>query len=85
MQVNPDNSRGIRALTFLLFKYNTLKKKQQQQILVKVYVSRSHGEMASGVLNLHHDGDFRGASSQSSITWYKSANRRTGIPAVYES
>ena len=40
MQVNPDNSRAMSALTFLLFKLNTLQTK-----IVKLWVSRSHGVM----------------------------------------
>ena len=39
-QVNPDNSRAMSALTFLLFKLNTLQKK-----IIKLWVSRSHGAM----------------------------------------
>ena len=38
--VNPDSSRAMGALTFLLFKLNTLKIK-----IVKLWVSRSHGVM----------------------------------------
>ena len=38
--VNPDNSRAMSALTFLLFKLNTLQTK-----MVKLWVSRSHGVM----------------------------------------
>ena len=40
VQVNPDNSRVMSALTFLLFKLNTLQTK-----IVKLWVSRSHGVM----------------------------------------
>ena len=40
VQVNPDNSRAMSALTFLLFKLNTLQTK-----IVKLLVSRSHGVM----------------------------------------
>ena len=40
VQVNPDNSRAMSALTFLLFKLNTLQTK-----IVKLWVSRSHGVM----------------------------------------
>ena len=38
VQVNPDNSQAMSALTFLLFKLNTLQTK-----IVKLGVSRSHG------------------------------------------
>ena len=38
VQVNPDNSRGTSALTYLLLKLNTLRTK-----IVKLSVSRSHG------------------------------------------
>ena len=38
VQVNPDNSRAMSGLTFLLFKLNTLQRK-----IVKLWVSRSHG------------------------------------------
>ena len=38
--VNPGNSRAMSALTFLLFKLNTLQTK-----IVKLWVSRSHGVM----------------------------------------
>ena len=40
MQVNPDTSRAMSTLTFLLFKLNTLETK-----IVKLRVSRSHGVM----------------------------------------
>ena len=40
VQVNPDHSRAMSALTFLLFKLNTLQTK-----IVKLWVSRSHGVM----------------------------------------
>ena len=42
VQVNPDNSRTMSALTFLLFKLNTLQTK-----IVKLWVSRSHGVMTA--------------------------------------
>ena len=32
VQVNPDNSRAMGALTFLLFKLNTLQKKNRQTL-----------------------------------------------------
>ena len=40
VQANPDNSRAMSVLTFLLFKLNTL-----QTEIVKLRVSRSHGVM----------------------------------------
>ena len=40
VQVNPDNSRAMSALTFSLFKLNTLEAK-----IVKLWVSQSHGVM----------------------------------------
>ena len=40
VQVNPDNSRAMSALTFSLFKLNTLLTK-----IVKLWVSRSHSVM----------------------------------------
>ena len=40
VQVNPDNLPAMSALTFLLFKLNTLQTK-----IVKLWVSRSHGVM----------------------------------------
>ena len=40
LQVNPDNSREMSALTFLLFKLNTLQTK-----FIKIWVARSHGVM----------------------------------------
>ena len=40
VQLNPDNSRAMNVLTFLLFKLNTLQKE-----IVKLWVSRSHGVM----------------------------------------
>ena len=40
VQVNPDNSRPMGALTFILFKLNTLQTK-----IVKLWGSRSHGVM----------------------------------------
>ena len=48
VQVDPDNSRAMSALTFLLFKVNTLQTK-----IIKVWVS-GHCQFDSGVLNLHH-------------------------------
>ena len=39
-QVNPDNSRAMSALTFLLFKLNILQAK-----IVKFWVSQSHSVM----------------------------------------
>ena len=41
VQVNPNISRAMSVLTFLLFKLNTL-----QTEIVKLWVSRSHGVMA---------------------------------------
>ena len=51
VQVNPDNSRAMSALTFLLFKLNTLQAK-----LVKFWVSQSHGVMTVvyRIYRLHH-------------------------------
>ena len=49
VQVNPDNSRAMSALTFLLFKLNTLQTK-----IVKLWVSRSHGVMTVVFWFLHH-------------------------------
>ena len=40
VQLNPDNSRAMSALTFLLFKLNTLQAK-----IVKFLISQSHGIM----------------------------------------
>ena len=40
VQLNPDNSRAMSVLKFLLFKLNTL-----QTEIVKLWVSRSHGVM----------------------------------------
>ena len=40
VQVNPDNSRAMSLLTFLLFKLNTLQTK-----IVELKVGRSHGVM----------------------------------------
>ena len=49
VQVNPDNSRAMRALTFLLFKLNTLQTKNRQTLSQpKPWCNDS------GVLNLHH-------------------------------
>ena len=82
VQVNPDNSRAMSALTFLLFKLNTLQTK-----IVKLWVGQSHGVMTMlCMLNLHHDNDVKEVvSSQLSVTWYKSANQKIGIRTVYES
>ena len=49
VQVNRNNSRAMRALTFILFKLNTL-----QTEIVKLWVSRKQCCNDSGVLNLHH-------------------------------
>ena len=57
--------------------------------LTKVWVCRSHGVMTvvcefTPPL-LHHDNDTKEVvSSQPSITWYKSAIHKIGIPTVYE-
>ena len=40
VQLNPDNSRAMSVLTFLLLKLNTL-----QTEIVKLWVSRRHGVM----------------------------------------
>ena len=40
VQVNPNNSRAVSVLTFLLFKLNTLQAK-----IFKIWVSQSHGVM----------------------------------------
>ena len=48
VQVNPDNSRAMSALTFLLFKLNTLQAK-----IVKFWVSQSHGVMTVVYRILH--------------------------------
>ena len=53
VRANPDNSR-VSALTFLLFKLNTLQSK-----IVKLWVSRSHGVMTVVCWILHHDNDFK--------------------------
>ena len=81
VQVNPDNSRPMSALTFSLFKLNILQKKNHQTLSqLKPWCNDS------GVLNLHHDNDVKEVvSSQPSITWHKSANQKIGIPTVYES
>ena len=76
MQVNSDNSRAMSSLTFLIFKLNTLQKQ-----LVKVWVSRSHGVMTGYNTTIITPRRF--FSSQPSITWYKSANQKIGIPTIY--
>ena len=40
VQLNPDNSRAMSVLTFLLIQLNTL-----QTEIIKLWVSRSHGVM----------------------------------------
>ena len=85
MQVNPDNSRAISALTFLLFKLITLQAK-----IVKLLVSRSHGvkTVVYCIYNtaiIHHDNGIKEVvSSQPSVTWYKSTNQKIGTRTVYE-
>ena len=49
VQVNPDNSRAMSALTFLLFKLNTLQTK-----IVKLLSQPKPWRNDSGILNLHH-------------------------------
>ena len=49
VQVNPDNSRAMSALTFLLFKLNTLHKE-----IAKILSQPKPWGNDSGVLNLHH-------------------------------
>ena len=69
VQVNPDNSQDMSALTFLLFKLNTLHKEN-----VKLWISRSHGVMT--VVCWIYTNDIKEVvSSQLSITWYKPANQ----------
>ena len=86
VQVNPDNSRAISALTFLLFKLNTLQTK-----IVKLRVSRSHIAWWQWCVEftprlLHHDNDVKEVvSPQPNVTWYKSSNQKIGIRTVYES
>ena len=85
MQVNLDNSRAMSALTFLLFKLNTLQKKTRQSF------SQSKSWCNdSGVLSSHHGYyttimTLEVVSSQPSITWYKSTKQKIGILKVYES
>ena len=70
----------MSALTFLLFKLNTLQTKIVKLSQLKPWCNDS------GVLNLHHDNDVNEVvSSQPSTTWYKSANQQIGIRTVYES
>ena len=59
VQVNPYNSRAMSALTFLLFKLNTLQTK-----IVKLWVSRSHCVIWQWCVEftprlLHHDYDVK--------------------------
>ena len=59
VQVNPDNSRAMSALTFLLLKLNTLQAK-----IVNFWVSESHGVMTVVYIEftprlLHHDNDVK--------------------------
>ena len=74
-QVNPDHSRAMSALTFLLFKYTAKKKARQTLSQLKPRCNDR------GVLNLHHDNDVKEVvSSQPSVTWCKSTNQKIGIP-----
>ena len=76
IQVNPDNSRAMSALTLILFKFNTLHKERltNRQILSQPKPMCND----SGVLNLHHHNKVKElVASQPSITWYKSANQKT--------
>ena len=49
-QVNPDNSRAMRGLTFLLFKLNTLRTNKNRQTMSQPKPWCND----SGALNLHH-------------------------------
>ena len=50
VQVNPDNSEAMSALTFSLFKLNRLQNKKTCQSLSQLKLWYND----SGVLNLHH-------------------------------
>ena len=74
-------------INFLLFKLNTLQKDTWQSLSQpKPWLNDS------GVLNLHH-GYFTTIMTlrrlfrhnRPSMTWYKSANQKIGIPTVYEN
>ena len=85
MQVNLDNSRAMSALTFLLFKLNTLQKKTRQS-----FSQSKPWCNESGVLNLRHGYyttimTLEVVSSQPSVTWYKSTNQKIGILLLSES
>ena len=71
----------LTALTFSSFKLNTLEKKNCQSLSqLKPWCDDS------GMLNLHHDNDVKEVVlSQPSITCYKSAKQKIGIPTVYGS
>ena len=85
VQVNLDNSRVMSALTFLLFKLNTLQKNTRQSSSQPKPWCNDSGVVFTTRL-LHHDNDIREvAVSQLSITWYKLANQKIAIPTEYES
>ena len=76
VKVNPGNSLAMSALTFSLFKLNTLQKKS----------SNFESDNDSGALKLHHDNEVKEVvSPQPSISWYKSANQKIGVRTMYES
>ena len=79
MELNPDNSRAMSALTFLSFKLNILQTKIVSLSQPNPWCNES------GVLNLHHNNDIKEVvSSQPSVTWYESTNQKIGTPTVYE-
>ena len=85
VQVNPDNSRAMSALTFFTIQIEyTANKNSQTLSQPKPWCNDS------GVLNFHHgyyiSNDVKEVvSSQPGVTGYKSTNQKIGICTVYES
>ena len=75
VQVNPNNSRAMSALTFLLFKLNTLQTK-----IVKLWDSRSHGvtTVVYCIYTNYAQGEIAIRGNRR-VTWIKSGRYRTLI------
>ena len=80
VQGNPNNSLSECINIFIIQTEYTGKKNCQSLSQLKPWCDDS------GMLNLHHDNDVKEVVlSQPSITWYKSAKQKIGIPTVYGS
>ena len=86
MQVNPDNSRAMSALTFFIIQIkDTANKNRQRLSQPKPWCNDSAWCIEFTLRLLHHDNDVKMVvSSQPSVMWHKSTNQKIGIRTVYE-